>query len=202
MKLHTRTHQDDYGLLVNGEQPYIHMFESGILRVRNGMKPVPVIKVTAHWMKKDIRVACDVADTNVRKRKGLQGYKSLDANRGMYFPYPGYCDVTFHQGSVSFPLDLIFLRDGFIIDLIENTKVGDKDRWSCIGCDGVLEVSGGFCKENDVNVQDLLVFFAFSNKDIQAYKEDRIAIKVEADLRKRSESLIHSIIGEDFVGFT
>jgi len=198
VKFHSRAYENDFGMLVKGKRPYVHLFESGVVHLTSKMSPVPVIRVNARWMDKDVRVSCNIADTDEKKKAGLQPYKSLGAGEGLYFPYPGYSDVTFHQGSVGFPLDVIFLKDGCIVGVKENTKVGGKDRWKHEGCDGVIEVNGGFCEKNSAGVDDRLAFFAFSERDIQAYREDRIAIAREQELRERSENLIHSIVGEEY----
>jgi hypothetical protein len=125
----------------------------------------------------------------------------------MYFPYPGCSDVVFHQGSVPFSLDLIFLRDGKVAKLQVDTQVGSTDKWGCPDCDGVIEVSNGYCKTNGVNEGDEVVIWAYSQHDIDSYKKDRKAIQAELasqlknlEYRARANSLLHEIIGEDYYG--
>lgn len=197
VKLQSRTYTDDFGMLVDGERPYIHMFESGIVRLGERMRPRQVVKVKARWMDKDVKVECKVAATDQEKRQGLQGYSSLEENEGLYFPYPGYCDVVFHQGSVGFPLDVIFLRDGEVLALEESTRVGGVDRWSCEGCDGVVEVNAGFASDKGVDVGDRVLLLAYSQQDLDAYHKDRLAVHHETILALREESLLHAIEGED-----
>ena len=166
VKLHSREYSEDYGVLVNGSAPpHIHFFEHGIVRLGERMRPVPVVRVHAVWMEKDAKVFCDVADTDLKKQIGLQSCPDLAPDKGLYFPYPGRSDVAFHQGSVSYPLDVLFLRDDEIVKMEQNTKVGGCDSWSCKGCDGVIEVNGGFCEENDLVEGDRLVLFAYSMRD-------------------------------------
>ena len=196
VKSQSRTYSEDYGLLVKGERPHVHMFENGIVRL-DAHKFQPVVQVNARWMDKHVKVACSVADTEVKKRQGLQGCSILGQKEGMYFPYPGYSDVTFHQGEVPFSLDLIFIRDGIIIQRERDTKVGSNERWSCEGCDGVIEVNGGFCEEYEVDDGDRLVLFAFSQPDIAAYEADRHAIREERLYRERAGSLLRAIVSGD-----
>lgn len=199
VKLNTRAYVDDFGLLVNGPDPYIHMYESGVVRVTSQMQPVPVVKVKARWVDKDVRLSCEVADTDAKKIRGLQMHTALGRNQGLFFPYAGPTDVTFHQGTVPFPLDILFIREGSVVQIERNTKVGGSDRWSCKGCDSVIEVSAGFCADKDINVEDQLIFFAYSDNDIKAYEADRVAIQNE-DVVNTSEciaSLASAIVGGD-----
>lgn len=199
VKLNTRSYVDDFGLLINGPEPYIHMYESGRVHVTPQMKPLPVVKVKARWADKDVRLSCEVADTDTKKIRGLQMHTALGLNQGLFFPYAGPTDVIFHQGTVPFPLDILFVRDGSIIKIEHNTRVGGSDRWSCKGCDSVIEVSAGFCADKDINVEDLLIFFAYTDNDIKAYEADRVAIQ-NGDVFNSNEyltSLAAAIVGED-----
>ena len=173
VKLHSREYEEDYGLLIKGEQPHIHMFDHGLVRLTSKMRPIPVVRVNAVWMSDDLWVRCDVADTEEKKQVGLQSYESLPSRNGLYFPYPGYSDVTFHQGSVAFPLDILFLRDSEIVRIEEMTKVGSRDQWGCAHVDGVIEVNGGFCEKNNVRVGERLALFAFSERDIRDWHTER-----------------------------
>ncbi len=198
VKLNTRAYADDFGLLVDGPEPYIHMMEMGPVRVSSSMKPVPVIKIKARWVERDVKVSCEVADTDAKKIKGLQMHTALKHDHGLYFPYAGQHDVTFHQGTVPFPLDIMFLREGKILQIESNTKVGGSDRWSCNGCDGVIEVSGGFCAHENVDVGDQMILFGYSEQDIKAYQADRVAIQAEAaaEFNECIASLAHALVGK------
>jgi uncharacterized membrane protein (UPF0127 family) len=194
-------------MLVNGPHPYVHMFESGIVPVTGKLRTEPVVQVRALWMDRNAKVTCDVADTDHKKRIGLQSYKSLAEDHGLYFPYPGCSDVKFHQGSVPFSLDLIFLRDGCVAGIKAHTVVGSKDLWGCNDCDGVIEVNSGYCDANEVTEGDRIIVCAYSASDIELYKKDRNAIAAELksqldniEYRMRATSLMHGILGEDYYG--
>lgn len=197
VKLNTRAFVDDFGLLVEGPEPFIHMYESGVVRVTSGMKIIPVVKVKGRWVEKDAKLTCEVADTHEKKIRGLQMHTALGRNRGLFFPYAGPTDVTFHQGTVPFPLDIMFIREGSVIQIERNTKVGGSDRWSCKGCDSVIEVTAGFCEDKKINVDDQLIFFAYSDQDIQAYEADRVAIQNEEVINPSEciASLASAIVG-------
>jgi uncharacterized membrane protein (UPF0127 family) len=166
---------EDFGIFDGNSVTLVESKDKVFENSRNSFSRV--VNVVAMWMDKDIKVACDIADTDAKKVAGLQSYDRLEDNKGLFFPYEPYTDVTFHQGSVKFPLDLIFIRDNDVIMTVENTKVGSKDKWACEGCTAVLEVTGGFCKKKGIELGDVVVFMANSEKDIEDYRLEK-----EADL--------------------
>lgn len=166
-KSHNDTYLEDYGLLRGNKVFLIESKKKVSFKPKNFSK---VVRIKAVWMDKDIRISCDIADTEDKKKAGLQGYKKLDPNKGLYFPYDPYTSVKFHQGSVKFPLDIMFFKDENIIDIIENTKVGSKESWSCEDCTGVLEVSGGFIKDSGIKIGDRVLLCTVSERDLEEIK--------------------------------
>jgi len=155
---HSNTeYYEDFGLLKNGE---IHFYDNGVTKVSKNLKLSPVVRVDAYWVRKPIKSKCIVADTIDKKRMGLQNVPSLEQNQGMYFPYIRYSNVTFHQGSVPYSLDIIFIADEEIVDIKKNTKIGSRDKWSCNYIDGVIELNAGFCDFNNVQIGDDIMFIA------------------------------------------
>jgi len=132
-----------------------------------------VILAAIYWVDKPISVACKVANTFEEKKTGLQNTPSLKVNEGMYFPYNPTADVTFHQGSVEYPLDILFIRNDEVVAIEPLTEPGSKDTWSCPCCDGVLEVSGGFCKGHGVSVGDSIAFFGLTKEDLDQLKTEK-----------------------------
>lgn len=53
-----------------------------------------------------IVLLCDTAE---KQRQGLQGFRQLDAGEAALFPYERPVEVTFWMGSVSYPIDIIFV---------------------------------------------------------------------------------------------
>lgn len=147
-----------------------------------------IVKINALWVTKDLKVTCKVANTWDSKVQGLQGTKRLDKNEGMFFPYEPRSDVSFHQGSVGFPLDIIFLRNDEIVKIQAYTKVGSNEHWSCKDCDGVLEVNGGFCDANDVEVGDSIALFASSQADLDEFQANQLKMAKEASLNEERDN--------------
>lgn|GEM_PF-2751982 len=177
VKLHCRDFEEDFGILIprssSSGHDHIHLFENGLIKVTSRIKYSPVVRVKALWLEKDARVHCEVADTEEKKKTGLQGHAPLGEDAGLYFPYPGRSDVAFHQGSVEYPLDILFLRDGELVHLVRDTKVGSADHWTCKDCDGVIETGAGWCDLNLVDVGDRLSLFACSAKDHEDFEIEK-----------------------------
>jgi uncharacterized membrane protein (UPF0127 family) len=140
----------------------------------------PVMALHLLWIHRGANVRCNTAVTLQEKIAGLQSYDYLAEDEGLFFPYPGGAKVCFHQGSVSYPLDIIFIRKGEIVDCATNTRVGSRTRWSCDDCDAVLEVNGGWMERHEAAVGDKLAWFANSERDIAEYEQDVRMIAEEA----------------------
>jgi len=61
------------------------------------------------------------------------------------------------------------------MDVEERTRVGSSDRWSCSHCDGVLELNGGWCEENEVCLGDKIALFALTQRDLDEMEAERKA---------------------------
>jgi uncharacterized membrane protein (UPF0127 family) len=171
-KTHSEKYLEDFGLLV--DRDHINLLENGLVKVNKKLLLSPVLRVIALWVDRDIKLRCDIAATEEAKKTGLQKHSSLGQDSGLFFPYAGYTDVTFHQGGVRFPLDIIFMRDDEIISIEADTKVGSRDRWSCNACTAVIETNAGFCFENGVSVGDRVALSAVSEFDVNAVNEENL----------------------------
>jgi uncharacterized protein len=139
-----------------------------------------VVEASLLWLEKPVMVACKVANSDEEKSIGLQNTDSLEKNKGMYFPYEPGKAVSFHQGTVSYPLDIIFFKNESVVKMEKNTKVGSSDLYSCSHCDGVLEVSAGFCDEMGVKIGDTVAFFGLTAKDLTDYQKELESIASES----------------------
>jgi len=87
---------------------------------------------------------CDIAKSFREKIDGLQTYSRLDKESGLLFPYNRPTDVFYHMGSVSYPIDIIFINENFKIKKIsKNIQPGSLEVFGCHGVKYVLEISGG-----------------------------------------------------------
>lgn len=94
---------------------------------------------------------CAVCEKSNEFYNGLQGFRCLSDDQGMFFPYDGQT-ATFHMGTVSFPIDIVFTQRGRISKIIRNVQPGTLGQWSSRNCSGVLEVRGVWCADYNVDI--------------------------------------------------
>jgi uncharacterized membrane protein (UPF0127 family) len=98
-----------------------------------------------------------LADTDEKKTAGLEIIEKLEEDQGMFFPFKEHNHVTFHMGSVRFPIDILFLMENSIGELkvakiIHNAQPGADENWSHPKTKHVLELAGGTCKKYNIKV--------------------------------------------------
>ncbi len=59
-----------------------------------------------------------LCDTEESQRRGLQGFRPLAQDEAALFPYPTPAEVTFWMGSVSFPIDIIFITPAMTVSRV------------------------------------------------------------------------------------
>ena len=134
------------------DQVEIHIRRTAATDFFNSMKRAVIIiggyKFLAH-----------VADTDAQKSAGLEVAMEIEDNEGMLFPFESPDHVTFHMGSVKFPLDIIFLledAEGLRINkIIHDVQPGDEQHYSDHNVAAVLELKGGTCKRCGIRRGDL-----------------------------------------------
>lgn len=63
------------------------------------------------------RVRAELADNTRRRRRGLSGRRELLPGRGMLFPYAQPTRPSFWMPDMHFPIDIVWIREGRIVDL-------------------------------------------------------------------------------------
>ncbi len=106
----------------------------------------------------------EIADSAQEHEEGLSGRNSLNKDHGMLFVMTKDSKPTFLMRGMKFPLDIIWINDGKIIGFSENLEppkgsTGDENLplyGAPAPVDFVLEVNGGFVKENKITPQTTL----------------------------------------------
>jgi len=108
------------------------------------------------------RVAVEIADDRAEQAKGLGERDSLRWGHGMYFVYdqPGF--YSFWMKGMRFPIDIVWLRDGRIVDLHTNVPFepggnGPTVRPSSL-VNAVLELPAGYAVAQGWGVGDRVLF--------------------------------------------
>ncbi|HAZ16408.1 MAG: hypothetical protein UV70_C0002G0009 [Parcubacteria group bacterium GW2011_GWA2_43_13] len=104
-------------------------------------------------------VVVDVARTDDDRQKGLLGRDSLSSENGMLFEFDSKQEYTFHMQGMSIPLDIIFIDDNTILDMVSRAQPQQESEerklYSPVGpVNRVLEVPAGFIEEHQLNLGD------------------------------------------------
>lgn len=122
----------------------------------------PVPKSTVQINETPILV--EIVDTPAKRTLGLSYRPSLPEDEGMLFVFENKQPVRFWMKGMEFPLDIIFIADGKIVDIAENAMpqpgVSDENLKSYVPSepvDHVLEVNAGFVSKHDIKIGDSVV---------------------------------------------
>ncbi|HSA59719.1 MAG TPA: DUF192 domain-containing protein [bacterium] len=102
-----------------------------------------------------LQVRVEVADTPALRSRGLMFREELPEGTGMLFVFPAVTSGAFWMKNTPIPLDLIFVKAGAIVALIENAVPFDETPLSPgASYTMALEVPGGYASRHGVRVGD------------------------------------------------
>lgn len=104
----------------------------------------------------------EVADTPQERAKGLGDRETLASDSGMLFIFPESKKYQFWMKGMKFPLDIIFINGGKVVDFLKNVPnpaPNQKDSdlpllQPTAEVDMVLEVNTSFIETSGVNIGD------------------------------------------------
>lgn len=114
----------------------------------------------------DVSIPIEIADTPEKRSLGLGHRNSLPADQGMLFVFgEGKRPVRFWMKGMEFPLDMLFISDGKVFQIVANAQpepgVSDLNLKAYISeepVDYVLEVNGGFAEKHGIKKGDSFSF--------------------------------------------
>lgn len=129
----------------------------------NGPKPTSLYSEgTVEFAGKKINV--QIADEPDEQRLGLGGRESIGENEGMLFTYDRPEHTSFWMKGMQFPIDIIWIREGKVVDLTLSAQPepGKRDYELKLyrpktEIDAVLEVQAGWAIKNNVKIGDPVV---------------------------------------------
>ncbi len=95
----------------------------------------------------------EVAKTSKEQEIGLAKYTSLPKNKAMYFPFEKPDYYSFWMKNMSFPIDILFIREGKIVTIFSSVPVPGKTQTNLptyqpsTPADSVLEINAGLSKK-------------------------------------------------------
>lgn len=122
---------------------------------KNDIKKISGVKILNKSGEEKASFLCDIAETMEEKIAGLQPYRELKYGSGLLFPYSTPQDVTYHMGSVSFPIDIIFVSsEGNVKKIAKDIKPGTLGVFGSSDISMVLEIAGGASSMLGISVGD------------------------------------------------
>ena len=108
------------------------------------------------------RISVEIADTPRAQEKGLGDRDALAWDHGMYFEYDRPAFYAFWMKGMRFSIDIVWLRDGRIIDLDPNVPFEKGSNGPTLRpaelADAVLEVPAGYAAVQGWQIGDRVKF--------------------------------------------
>ncbi len=106
-------------------------------------------------------VFLEVAANKSAQDKGLMNRRSLPADRGMVFVFRPARKVIFWMKDTLIPLDIIFINNGKIIKIVENTTPNETRILypSETPITEAIEVNAGFAQQHNLKTGDKVKFY-------------------------------------------
>lgn len=107
-----------------------------------------------------------LAKSDKERMKGLSNRSSLDKNSGMLFVFDKKNIYPFWMKDMKFPIDIIYIDDNTIVDIIENVPAPDKKTpVSSLpiikpksAANFVFEINAGQSKQNNIKIGNKVTF--------------------------------------------
>ncbi len=109
------------------------------------------------------RIAVEIVDTDEKRRIGLSNHIFLDQDRGMLFLFDSPARYSFWMKDMDFPIDIIWMLDGKIVDMMENVLVSTNSSYPSYtpktAVNQVLEVNAGFIANHPILIGESLILY-------------------------------------------
>lgn len=134
-----------------------------VLRFR-GIDLIPKISTSPKVEVKGQEFSLEIADEDKERVKGLSERNSLAENKGMLFVFDKKGKYGFWMRNVKFPLDIIYISDDTIVDIIKNAEPKSEDDTNIpvfepkTEANYVLEINGGLSDKYKIATGDKVTF--------------------------------------------
>lgn len=107
----------------------------------------------------ELRGEVEIADTMLKRAKGLSGRAKLEENKGMLFLFTKPGKYTFWMAEMNFPIDIIWINENTIVDISKNVQPPKNNELPAIvsplmAADKVLEISAGSAEKFNIKIND------------------------------------------------
>lgn len=121
--------------------------------------PLKQIEEPIAWRQvsiRDLSVRAEIASSALARYRGLSQRPQLAPQAGMLFVFPESEKRAFVMRDMSFPLDIIFINQGRIVNIAADLPISDPDRlyFSAGPADRVLEINAGLSAQYGLSPGD------------------------------------------------
>jgi hypothetical protein len=117
----------------------------------------------------DVEIRCELADSLIKKIKGLSFRNDIDG--GMLFVFGKEKKRTFTMRWMRFPLDFIFIgEDHRIVDIQRDVPIDEKKVVSRRGFKYAIELKSGFCDANGIGMDDVAIIKSLGENSFNELK--------------------------------
>lgn len=125
---------------------------------------------------------CRVARSPLEHQVGLQGSAPLNPDEGMLFVFDFPRHAAFHMGTVSFPIDIMFVDSGGrVARVIRDAQPGSRESWAYSPTGSVIEVAAGYAPK----VGSRVALARHAQRMDLSVDERYVLVEEAADLVKR-----------------
>lgn len=132
-----------------------------LVKLENIFRIILGLPVKASANLKDIALTVELAQNKTQWEKGLSDRTDLGDLDGMVFLFPQYHIPIFWMKDMHFPIDIIWLAGGTVVDITRNAPVETSDKLPTyspkVPVNMVFEVRAGWTAQNNISVGDTLV---------------------------------------------
>lgn len=149
-------------LLVTVIMAALFLFKTGTQIPNLPFLPVPQVPVFKQAQINGDFLKIEIADTQLKRSKGLGGREILATDSGMLFIFEKFGKYPFWMKGLSFPLDFVWIRGDKVVDVFQNIqppKAGQTDESLSVyeskeDADKVLEINAGLVQRLNIKVGD------------------------------------------------
>jgi uncharacterized membrane protein (UPF0127 family) len=140
--------------------PFFKQSES-LIQVENIFRVILGLPSKSQITLKGIPLLVETAQTPKQWEKGLSDRKEMGSVDGMLFIFPQYHIPIFWMKDMHFPIDMIWIADGIVADIIPNVQPETGDKLPTyspkVPVDMILETPAGWAEEKGITIGDELI---------------------------------------------